>query len=225
MANDRSGGRGLHRALWVLGTALLLVALGGVLDAVVRSVAESRLAADLRSSSSADRVTVSLHSTPFLLRLVAAGSVAGVAVSAEQVPTGSLTLERVDVSANGVLVDRGALLFDQRLHVLSIASADITAVVTPAELSSLLGRPVEIAGGSVRVQLGGRWVTLTLTVEQGHLLALDAGGARLASVDLATTGLLPSCPLVVATEASRVTLSCHLEPVPESLLATLSDVS
>lgn len=209
--------------LWALAVLAVVVAVGAVLDAVAAAVACSRLADQVRSSAVAQSATASIDSFPFLGRLLVNGDVGRVVVIARGVPAGDLVLDSVTVDARRVRVDRHSLLPSLRPVVESIASADVTIRVTPQQLSAAVGHPVSLSSDNrLDVQLGGVDVPVTLAVGAGDVLTATAGGVRLLAVDLAEAPVVPRCGLAISDSAGLLMLSCHVAPVPASVISALS---
>lgn len=215
----------MRRALVISLIGLLVLVLVGTLaDLVVKSVAQDRLAAYVRLETGAHGASVRLYSFPFLARVLLSGRVETVDIRATSVPAGPVTLSSVTITAHDVRLDRGLLIRDQRVRVLSVASADIALRLAPSTLSAVLGRTVTIGGrDELRVDGSGATLPLHVTVESGKLLLVTAAGVRLGTVDLSVSPVVPPCPLKVSTDATALTLSCHLSPVPPSLLSVFSD--
>lgn len=222
MANQSRGPFRAHRGLVVL--LALLVLLGSayvVVDLVTRAEAETQLQQTIASRTSADSVRVSLDTWPFLFDLLAEAKVSHVDVTLREVPLPGLEIHRIYVVAEDVHVDRGLLFRQHRLRVESVRSATAKVMVTASELSRASGHLVVLRGHSAEVETGLVTIGATLRIRRDTLDVVVAG-RQLLAIDLARSPLVPRCQLRLRIEPGAVLLSCHLSPVPHSLLAAIS---
>ncbi len=203
--------------------AVLLAALVVAADIAARIFVQDRLAGYVRASTGARSASARIESFPFLLHVVGSGTVERVDVTARGVPAGALRIDKVEVIARHVRIDRHDLVRDRRVVVGSIANADVTVWVTAAELTAVTGQAVSFSGSNaLRVKVDGVSLPLAVGIDNGHVLTLEAAGTRLASIDLATSGVIPTCHMLVESWAGELRMSCHVAPVPEKVIAALS---
>lgn len=192
-------------------------------DVAARLYAQDQLASRAKASSGAQSASASISSFPFLYHLVAQGRVDKVTVSLRGVQLGRLDVDRIQVTARQVHLERSALVKHRKLVVTSIASATATLSVTPTELSAAIGEPVSIEGGSLLVSPGGHpGLALRASIAGGHLLALEVAGREVGSFELSGNPILPACQMGLSLLASKLVVSCTMAPVPASLIAALS---
>lgn len=199
---------------------LVTLGLGAVLLVVVdqgtRLVAESQLAARAgRAAGGPDSAEASITSFPFLVRLLTAGSVPRVEVRVTGASAGPLRLAAVEVRADGVALDRGALLSgDVRLE--EIDHGLVAVELDGRSLAEAIHLPVTIRDGQVRVGAGRLAVTAGVEVHRGSLV-LRLVGLRALTVPVVRTPLVPCAATSVSVEGDRVRLSCEVDRLPAVL--------
>ncbi|MHB8245440.1 MAG: LmeA family phospholipid-binding protein [Acidimicrobiales bacterium] len=216
----RGPGRGLVRLLIL---AMLLAGLYIGLDVVASSVAENQLAQAIRSRTSAAKVTVQVNRPLFLFDLLARSQVQSVDVQLTDVSVRGLVLARVEVAAQNLRIDRAVLFSGHRVRLTGISSAGASATVTAAELSQAIGHRVVLDGArGVKVGIGSLMTPARIAIARNDLLTMQAGGRQVLRVNLATSPLFRRCPLHLAVGQGSATLSCHVAPVPPTVVAALS---
>jgi hypothetical protein len=214
------GGRHrLLRALIVL--ALILGIAYVVLDLLVRADAERQLSRAIEKATRAKSASVNFDTLPFLWDIVVHGRIAHVAVDLGGVPAGALDISHVRVVASGVRIDRQLLVTSRRLSLLSVSSAGASVTVTSRALSQAVGHQVHFASGGASVRLGTITLPASLRLD-GALMSLYVRGVPIGTIDLARNPVVPSCPMRLRLTRGTATLSCHVAPVPHSLLRVLS---
>ncbi|HVF12987.1 MAG TPA: LmeA family phospholipid-binding protein [Acidimicrobiales bacterium] len=206
----------------------MVVAVVGVLvvaDAAARGVAEDQLrqrvasrleAGDRRvGPTSAGSVSAGISSFPFLFRLLAAGTISQIDVSAVDLTVRDVTFLTVGVQLWDVRIDRDSLVQDRRIALQSIGRGAAVVEISGDELSRLLGVPVVLEEGRAGVRVGGRLVTVAARVE-GSSLVVEAGGVSLPVIEI------PPLPLVSCLDGAqilpgRLRLTCTLDRVPVEL--------
>lgn len=165
--------------IWVV-VVLVLVGLLVVADRVAVAVAESAAATTLqRSQNLPQRPSVSIGGFPFLTQL-ATGDYSSVTVRATDVPIRSgstqLTITRLDVQLRDVHVNRS---FTEARSTSSSA----TALITYADLSSLLHAKVAYAGGG-RVRAAGSVDVAGVAVDGSATAGVAVAGQTLHFTDV-----------------------------------------
>ena len=99
---------------------------------------ESTVATRIEQRFPGSHATVTISSSPYLVRLVVFGKVEKVHAHVTDVPDGRLRLDTVDVTANNLKVDRGDLLHG-KTRLDSLSTATITARVSVAKVLRAYG--------------------------------------------------------------------------------------
>jgi hypothetical protein len=200
-----------HRR-WPFVVVILAVVVAAGLIAtnfIARSVAEQTIASRIQHDTGAQSVSASINSSPFLYDVLVRGRIQGVHVVANGVPVGLVHLTQVTVDASDVRLDRHQLVFDQQVHIVGIESASLTAVIKPEGLGAVVASGADLLG-------------LRVTVANGHDLVVDILGQQVYKVDLTSNPLLPDCDFSLQDVPGGYSLTCHMAPVPPSLLDVLS---
>jgi hypothetical protein len=199
---------------------LVLLAILGLLvgaDIAARLAADSqlqrRLALEVPDAGSAD---VSLHSFPFLGRLLFSGHVSGVTAEVTDIQTDDLRVASISVDLDDVRLDRDALLSERVVDLESVGRGTATAEITQGDLSEALGIPVVLSPGSVGVRIAGRTVSVSAAVRDGTLV-LSGVSVPLPRLAIPGLPLLPCTPSAEALDG-RLELSCRVDEVPPELL-------
>ena len=192
--------------------ALLLVAGDQVARSIVEARVEERARREVPGARSLD---VAIDSFPFLPRLLAAGSVAGVKVQAEQVPGRVVDLTSAEVRLEDVELDRNAL-FSGETRLDDIRRGTVTVELDSSSLSRAARVPVTVSGGQIRATVSRLQVTVRPEIARDGSLVLRAGSTPL-RVRLARTRLLSCNATRVEVVGDRVRLSCDLDGVPPAL--------
>lgn len=208
----------------VLACLIVLVVVLVGLDIGGRVVAQDDLANRARADAGAQSASAAISGFPFLWHLLVDGDVPAVRVRLTDASAGDgLRFQHLDVDLRGVHLDRGALVSHHHVRVRSIDAATASATVTAAELTAASGVPVSLPGnGVILVQVRGRTLPATLTVEPGDVLVLDVAGRPVLRADLAASPLVPDCTMAVDVGAGAVQVSCHVAPVPLKVVQAIS---
>lgn len=193
---------------------LVAVVLVAVADHFAVRWSESTVATRIEHQYPGSHATVTISSSPYLVRLAVFGTVQNVHAHVTDVPYGRLRLDTVDITANHLKVDRGDLVHG-KVKLDSLSSATITARVSAAELLRAyglgdladLGNLATGAKGTVQTQRNQVQVTF------GPL-----------SFDFTSTGLVP-CVGTAEVNAGQVILACTTQSVPPALQAAGVGVS
>jgi DUF2993 family protein len=213
--------------LLVIPTTILLALIVG--DQAAKSWAESRLAEQAAAyyppgaGSSA-----SIHSFPFLGRLLFSGSVPRVDVNLDDLRFQAVLVRQLSLRVSDVKLDRGEL-FSGRVKLDDIGQGDIVATLDGPSLAKATGFDVRFRPGQVEVHqkiqgidvvakgqlsVKGNLVTVTPTSVQG--LAVPASRFAI-SYRIPGIEILPCQPDVKIIQ-NGVTLSCHVTDVPAALV-------
>ncbi len=169
---------------------------------------ESTVANRIEQRFPGSHATVTISSSPYLVRLVVFGTVQKVHAHVTDVPDGRLRLDTVDVTARDLKVDRGQLLHG-KTRLDSLSTATITARVSVAKVLRAYGL------GAI-ADLGGLATGAKGTVKtQGNQVQISIGPLSFA---FTSTGLVP-CVGSAQVSAGQLILSCTTRSVPPALQA------
>lgn len=166
------------------GLLVVIVIILVTADLVTRSIAGD-LAGAAKHWSSARSASAHVGPFPFLYHLVVEGTVPQLNVSLSDVPVGPLELDRVDLHATGVRIDRHALFGHHRITVVAIDAVEATVDVTAGELSQAIGHEVDVSGGgTISVHIGPLTIPARLSLAEGDVLSVAVAGIHLFKVNL-----------------------------------------
>jgi hypothetical protein len=187
---------------------VVAVVLVAVADHFAVRWSESRVATRIEQKFPGSHATVTISSSPYLVRLVVLGTVQKVHAHVVDVPYGKLRFDTVDIAASDLKVNRGDLLHGKtRLDGLSRAT--ITARVSVAKLLRAYGFGELAALGNLAT--GARGTVRT----EGDQVQVSFGPL---SFDFQSTGLIP-CVGSAEVSAGQLILSCTTRSVPPALQA------
>lgn len=211
----------------VVPTVVLLLLV--VADQSAKGWAESKLAERAAayyppgSGSSA-----SIHSFPFLGRLLFLGSVPGVDVNLDDLRVQAVLIHRLSIHVSDVELSRSEL-FKGKVHLDDVGSGTITATIDGPSLAKAAGLDLRFAPGEVQVHqriqgvdvtargkvaVKGNLVTITPTSVQG----LDVPPSRLAvSYRIPGIEILP-CQADVKVVQNGIVVSCAVTDIPPALI-------
>jgi hypothetical protein len=175
---------------------------------------ESTVATRIEHQYPGSHATVTVSSSPYLVRLAVFGTVQNVRAHVTDVPYGRLRFDTVDVTADHLKVDRGELVHG-KVKLDSLSSATITARVSAAKLLRAYGFGDLSALGNLATGATG-------TVQTQHNQVQITFGPL--SFDFTSTGLVP-CVGSAEVSAGQVILSCTTQSVPPVLQAAGDGVS
>lgn len=198
----------------------MLALLAGLLvaaDVGARSVAESQIRDRVViAAGPAGETAARITSFPFLLRLLTAGDVSRIRVSAADVTVEGLTLARVALDLHGVTLDRDLLLSEQKVVLTALDRGTATAELTAAQLSERLGVAVTLESGRARVRIAGQTVTAAASISDNRLRLTVSG------FDVPTLAIprLPLLPCVADAEIlpGRIRMTCSVDQIPPELV-------
>jgi hypothetical protein len=187
---------------------VVAVVLVAVADHFAVRWSESTVATRIEQRFPGSHATVTISSSPYLVRLVAFGKVQKVHAHVTDVPYGRLHLDTVDVTAKNLEVDRGELLHG-KTRLDSLSSATITARVSVATLLRAYGFGALADLGSLVSGASGTVHT------NGNQVRISFGPL---SFDFTSTGLVP-CVGSAGVNGGQLVLSCTTRSVPPALQA------
>lgn len=198
---------------------VVLAVLSGVVlvaDVAARSWAEAKLAEQAAAyypPSSAS--SASIHSFPFLGRLLVGGDVPGVSLRMENLRSEILTVRRLELDLSDVKVDRGELVAG-RVQVLDVGAGRVEALVDGASLARTVGLDLRFADGEVEIHTTVRGVDV---FARGRV-TLEGNRLRIEPTSVQGLGL-PATALTVTYEipgAELLPCQAEVRPVPEGVL-------
>ena len=198
----------------------MLALLAGLLvaaDVGARSVAESQIRDRVViAAGPAGETAARITSFPFLLRLLTAGDVSRIRVSAADVTVEGLTLARVALDLHGVTLDRDLLLSEQKVVLTALDRGTATAELTAAQLSERLGVAVTLESGRARVRIAGQTVTAAASISDNRL-RLTVSGFDVPTLRIPRLPLLP-CVADAEILPGRIRMTCSVDQVPPELV-------
>lgn len=198
----------------------MLAVLAGFLvaaDVGARAAVESQIRDRVViAAGPAGETTARIDSFPFLARLLTAGDVSRIRVSAADVTVEDLTLARVALDLHGVTLDRDRLFSEQKVVLSALDRGTATAEVTANQLSERLGVTVTLESGRARVRLAGQTVTATASVSDNRL-RLTVSGFDVPTLRIPRLPLLP-CVGDAEILPGRIRMTCSVDEVPAELV-------
>jgi hypothetical protein len=186
-------------------------------DVGARAAAESQIRDRVVvAAGAAGETTTRISSFPFLARLLTAGDVSRIRVSAADVTVEELTLARVALDLHGVRLDRDRLLSEQKVVLTDLDRGTATAEVTADQLSERLGVAVTLEQGRARLRVAGQTVTATASVEDNQL-RLSVAGFNVPRLPIPRIPLVP-CVADAEILPGRIRMSCSVDRVPAELV-------
>jgi hypothetical protein len=170
-----------------------------------RSTIESRIEQRVPGS----HASVSISSSPFLVRLALSGTVREIHAHVTNVKDGSLTFDTVDVVVHDLKVDRSSLL-NGPIRLTGLSSATITATASVSEVLQAAGYGSFSGLGALASGLSG-----TVTTGSGQV-KVTFGPISFAF----TYSALVPCVGSARVTGSEVELTCTTTTLPPALQTT-----
>ena len=204
---------------FLLVIAALLGALAVLGDLFAKSYAEEAISqAITHRSKNIGSASASIDSFPFVWKLVKDGRVEHVTLKLRDLhDVGGI--DELDLHADGVVMDRDALLGQSHVQVKKVDGVTITAmlsVVHVRDVAGQLGLDVGFGYGNGMVTVNG--VPVAVAVDAGDLVIAAAGfpAVRL-PIPVGETSVLPCAPSAAVT-SDGITLSCRSDHLPKLLV-------
>ena len=200
-----------------------IVALLVVGDVAAKHFAESTIADQIHSRvAGVGTVHASIHSFPFVGRLVVQSKVSRLDLSLTDVTGHGIDVARLDVDAEDIELDRSALLGSSHAKINGIGSMTVTATISEATVRALAHADVHLLAGRATVTVAGQTLDATATAENGHLRLAAAKGPAL-TVPIPDASLLP-CQVKVALVPGALRLSCTSSTLPQLVVDAVGGV-
>ncbi|TML43788.1 MAG: DUF2993 domain-containing protein [Actinobacteria bacterium] len=162
-------------------------------------------------------VHAKVSSFPFVGQLVVSGRVTEVALRFDGIRSSRLQLHEVALDLRGVVIDRHALIAEQRGQLNRISRGTVTVDITAAALAAAFGVDLRVV-----MRLGPSGLAgLASAAAEGGRLVLRFAGLPAASVVIPRGDLVPCQPLVAVTSAG-VRLSCTFTHIPPRLIGAVN---
>jgi LmeA-like phospholipid-binding len=189
---------------------VILAVLAGIVvfgDRLAVHHTESTISSRIESRLPGSHATVSISSSPFLVRLAVSGTVRLIVAHVTGATDGNLHLDSVDMTVHNLKLSRSDLLHGS-VHVSSLSSATVTARVSVAEV-------LRARGYGALSDLGPlvSGVTVPLQAEAGKLQA-DFGPL---AVTFAYSPLIVPCTGSAHINGGEITLTCTTTTVPPAI--------
>jgi hypothetical protein len=188
---------------------VVAVVLVAIADHFAVRWSESTVATRIEQQFPGSHATVTISSSPYLVRLAISGKVETIHAHVTDVPDGKLQLDTVDVTANNLKVNRGDLVHG-KIRLNSLSSATITARVSVAEVLRAYGLGDVAALGGLANGLHG-----TVQSQANDQVQVSIGPL---SFTFTSTKLVP-CVGAASVSAGQVILTCTTHTVPPALQA------
>ncbi len=200
---------------------VVLVVLAAALvaaDLAARAWSESKLAEQAAAYyPPSGTSSATIHSFPFLGRLLVAGDVSEVVLRMEDLRAGIVVVRRLELDLRDVTLDRREL-FAGRVKVVDVGAGRIEALVDGSTLARAVDLDVRFSDGEVEIHRRVRGVDVSA---RGRV---TLEGNRLRIVPTSVEGLrLPATAFTVAYDlpgAELLPCSAEVRPVPEGLLVS-----
>jgi hypothetical protein len=197
--------------------AVLLVAADQGARVFAQSELRKRAAAAVPEAAA---VHAKVSSFPFVGQLLVSGRVTEVALRFDGIRSSRLQLHEVALDLRGVVIDRHALVAEQRGQLNRISRGTVTVDITAAALAAAFGVDLRVVGGVMRLGPAGL-AGLASAAAEGGRLVLRFAGLPAASVVIPRGDLVPCQPLVAVTSAG-VRLSCTFTHIPPRLIGAVN---
>lgn len=146
-----------------LGIIIILIVMCQVL---LPNLVINGLSKFVKNQGNTERVTVSVEEFPAVLMLL--GNFGKITVSANEVKTDKIALEKIDLRLDNVKLDIIGLLQDNRLKVESIEKAQLQAIVSEDTLAELINQRIKGAKDS-KVKITPEKVTVASNLALGKM--------------------------------------------------------
>lgn len=205
----------------LLVASVVVVVLGAV-DVMAKSWAESQIESRARNEGGAEAsASASIHSFPFLGRLLLTGSAGDVDLRMHDVAAQQLKFSTVGIDLVDVRLDRNKL-FSGDAELRSIDKGTITVGFSAEDLSEQLKVPVTIDDGKISVTVRGATAVATPVATAEGSVRLQVQGLPAFNVPIPQTRLV-SCPVAkVEVDDGELRASCTVEEIPPALLRVAS---
>lgn len=169
-------------------------------------------------------VDVELRSFPVVARLVMSGEVGDMTIDLVDVQERGVALASLSADVSGLVLDRGSLFGDQRVEVVDVDRARLTARIDQSAVQALLpAGTITLSPGQATVTVGDVSVTASAALADRNLV-LQVEPLPAVAVPLPSTDLLPCQPAATIVDGA-VLLECETGDLPPALVQAIGDLS
>jgi LmeA-like phospholipid-binding len=195
---------------------VLLVAILVVGDVTARVYAQNQLQDRINANVPNANAKAHISGFPFLGKLLFTGKVDKITAHIERATEGQFTFDGIDLTVNGVKLNRGQLIRNRRVKVQSISSGTVKADMSQEDFDRLVGGlPVVLGDGTVQLTAGGTTVTAQVTVVDNQLHF--SGRGLPAVIPIPKLPVLP-CAASITIIPGHLVVTCTFHEVPTALL-------
>ncbi len=208
----------------VLIVVIVLLVLGAIVgglayaDLRLRGHAEEQAANKLTEALPRARgVTVELEGFPFTLGVLMSGEVKALHVRITELEEAGLTARDLSLDVADIVLDKDALIDEQRLVVTGIGHAKAQGFVSDDAVSKLVGETIKFSPGKAHATVRGQEIEVEASVK-GRLIQLSSGipGVPAVTFPLPPNDVLPCAPELELLEG-KIRLSCSIAELPATL--------
>ena len=202
---------------------VIVVVVGMVADVIALGVASKNLRQQISKNvphSGATRGRV--RSFPFISRFVVFGTIAEVEASVDGVDAGPVHFENITAKLHKIKIDRGALL-RRKARLEDIGSGSVSAEISDAEVSRLIGQTIRFTPGKATLSVHGFNVSANVRMNNGVLTFQVFGlpiPISLSNLNIPRAPLLPCAPDKADVKQGRLRVSCSIADIPKELFNT-----
>ena len=207
--------------LVILAAVVALFVLG---DVAAKHFAESTIADQIHGHvKGVGSVDASIHSFPFVGRLVVQGKVPRLDLTLTDVTGHGVDVARLDVDARDIELDRSALVGSQHVKIKGLDSMTVTATISEATVRALTKADVRLLDGKATVTVLGKTVDATATVHGGSI-RLVVASTPVASLPVPDSSLLP-CQVALRITPGALQLACTATTLPKLVVDAVGSIS
>lgn len=201
------------RTLMTLLIVLLVIGVG--IELAAPPLVESRMEQRVQDNTEGVvTVNADIDSFPMITRLLATEEIRRATIDVDEIAEQDLPLAAVSLTLEDVVVDRDRLSRGD-LQVRSIRTGRLRAEISEQRLSEVLDVPVQIEGGTLRVESQDRTADFDLQFSAGRVrLDIPGVGGVGGAFD---TSVLPCRPEATVFD-DRIVLDCTFDSVPRVLV-------
>jgi hypothetical protein len=190
-------------------------------DVRIRRYAEDEARSRLAEAiPQAERSEVALTGFPFVGRILVDGSVQRLSVTLHGLREGDLEVERLQLVADDIVLDRARLLEEHVLAVTDVGRVRVEARIAAAVIARAAGVPVELRDGTARVTVEGRRLEASISIA-GPTVMLAVAGAPPLVVPL-PEAYLPCHPELTIAE-DHLIVACSTTELPDAIMEVLGE--
>jgi hypothetical protein len=196
--------------------ALILVLLLSAGDVAARLYTQRQLERRIDDNVPGAQAKVRIAGFPFLWSALVNGRMNTFTAHLAQARQEDFVLDRVDIVATGVRINRSKLLHDRQLEVDRVDTGTVTADMNQADLDRLVGLDVTLGDGVAHIAGG----TVGGAIEIVNNRLNITNGSKPISIPIPPLPMLP-CVGRVTIVPGHLHTSCIFHQVPAALLGTL----